>query len=310
VRARAGRHALLGGIGFPNVDDVRLVASWPSCGSEIVLHVIACAGHGPSEVAMARRRVSTVATLGDSVPVGLGDPRPDGGWRGVANLIKDALDAEWLVNPARTGARAECVRREQLPVALAARPQVAVVFVGMNDAMRADFDPRRLSHDYTAIVERLHAVGAHVVLLRYHDHSRIFWLPAPLRSALRSRVAALNAVVDAAARIGPDLTTVVDLHTVAGCYDRAAWAVDRLHPCERGHRLLAAAVVAAAGDAGFAVSRPVPLDDVDGHVVTAPERAWWLVVKGVPWLARRARDLAPLMLQGLIDELSRRFGAG
>src|SRR3712207_8762248 len=38
-----------------------------------------------------------------------------------------------LVNTGRSGARAADVRRDQLPVALAARPQIAVVFVGMNE---------------------------------------------------------------------------------------------------------------------------------------------------------------------------------
>jgi hypothetical protein len=39
--------------------------------------------------------------------------------------------------------------------------------------------------------------------------------------------------------------------------------------------------------------------------VTAVQRAAWLVVKGVPWLVRRGRDLGPVILQGLVGELLR-----
>ena len=143
------------------------------------------------------RPVGTLATLGDSTPVGLGDPLPGGGWRGFPVLLADALDAPRLVNPARTGARMASVRHEQLPAVLAARPDVAVLFAGMNDTLRSDFDPVALRADCAAVVDALRGAGAHVLLLRYHDHTRVFRLPAPLRRALQARIAALNAVTEA-----------------------------------------------------------------------------------------------------------------
>ena len=76
--------------------------------------------------------VHTLVTLGDSTPVGLGDPLPGGGWRGFPALLGVALGAPVLVNPSRTGARMACARREQLPVALTAvsagGPAVVVLF--------------------------------------------------------------------------------------------------------------------------------------------------------------------------------------
>src|SRR5690242_14136033 len=89
------------------------------------------------------QRVHTLVALGDSTAAGLGDPMPGGGWRGFAVLLADALGAR-LVNPAVTGARVADVRRDQLPVALAAEPDAVVIFVGMNDTLRSDFDPVRL----------------------------------------------------------------------------------------------------------------------------------------------------------------------
>lgn len=49
--------------------------------------------------------------------------------RGFPLLLQAALGADTLVNPSRTGARMRAVRTGQLPVVLAARPDVAVVFV-------------------------------------------------------------------------------------------------------------------------------------------------------------------------------------
>jgi hypothetical protein len=144
------------------------------------------------------------------------------------------------------------------------------------------------------------------VLARYHDHTRVFPLPAPLRSALRRRIAAVNAVIDLVAAVDPVRTSLLDLDALPGGYDRAAWSVDRLHPSERGHRLLAAGMAELLAGAGFAVPHPVSLDCADGRPVTAADRAAWLVLKGVPWAVRRGRDLGPVAAQGLVTGLLRR----
>lgn len=262
---------------------------------------VAAAAPPPAPIA-----VHTLAVLGDSTPVGLGDPLPGGGWRGFGPLLRDALGAVTLVNPARTGARMACVRREQLPVALAAAPQVAVLFAGMNDTLRSDFDPRALHADCAATVAALHGAGAHVLLARFHDHGRVFRLPAPLHRALRRRIDALNDAIDAVAATAPARTGVLALDLLPGCYERPAWAVDRLHPSEAGHRLLASGFATLLAGAGFAVPRPVPLECAGGRAVSAADRAAWLVVKGTPWLVRRGRDLGPVIVQGLLAELARR----
>lgn len=250
--------------------------------------------------------VHTLATLGDSTPVGLGDPLPGGRWRGFGPLLRDALGARTFVNPARTGARMADVRRDQLPAALAAAPQVAVLVAGMNDTLRSDFDAAALHAEFAATVAALHGAGSHVLLVRYHDHGRVFRLPAPLRRALRRRIDALNEAVDAVAATAPARTGVLALDLLPGCYERPAWAVDRLHPSEAGHRLLASGFATLLAGAGFAVPRPVPLECAGGRPVTTADRAAWLVVKGAPWLARRGRDLGPVILQGLLAELSYR----
>jgi lysophospholipase L1-like esterase len=238
--------------------------------------------------------------------VGLGDPVPGGGWRGFPVLLGAALGCTELVNPSFTGARMADVRDQQLAAAVAAAPDVAVLFVGMNDTLRSDFDPGRLRADCAAVVGALRAAGAHVVLVRYHDHTRVFRLPAPLQRALRRRILALNAATAAVAAQHPAGVGVLDLDLLPGGYERAAWAVDRLHPSELGHRMLASGLTELLAASGFAVPHPVSLECAGGREVTAAYRVAWLVVKGVPWLVRRGRDLGPVIVQSLVAEMVRR----
>src|SRR3981189_903085 len=88
------------------------------------------------------RQARRLVVLGDSTAVGLGDPLPGGGWRGVGPLVADALgvDAGGYLNPSFPGARMACVRMDQLPAALAHRADVALIVAGMNDTLRSDFN--------------------------------------------------------------------------------------------------------------------------------------------------------------------------
>jgi lysophospholipase L1-like esterase len=260
----------------------------------------------------ATRTVRSLAVLGDSGPVGVGDPLPGGGWRGFGPLLRDSFGGSVsgagsvrYTNTSFLGARMACVRQRQLPDVLPCAPDVAVLLVGMNDTLRSDFDPARLHADYDAVVGSLRAAGSTVLTVRYHDHSRVFWLPGPLRRALRQRIAQLNAVTDAVvAAHGIDC---LDLHTMEGGYHRAAWSIDRLHPSEFGHRLLAYNFGTLLERRGFAVPHRVSLTAADGREITAAHRALWLVFKGLPWLGRRSRDLVPYALSIVLrDQLSRR----
>ncbi len=228
---------------------------------------------------------------------------PGGGWRGFGPLLAQALGppgAVRLANLSVIGARMATIREEQLPAALAARPQVTVLVVGMNDTLRSDYDPVRLHAEYDEVVAALRAVGSTVLAMRYHDHSKVFWLPGSLGAALRARIAQLNAATDAvASRHG---AAVLDLHSMPGGYERAAWSVDRLHPSELGHRMLARGLADLLVAAGFAVPHPVSLTCGGGRRVTAAHRAAWLVVKGVPWLCRRGRDLVPYAVSAVLQE--------
>jgi lysophospholipase L1-like esterase len=249
------------------------------------------------DVARVAGSVQAVAVLSDSIGVGIGDPAQEGGWRGFAPLLADALGAG-LTNLSISGSRVGGVREIQLPGALRARPDVAIVLAGMNDTMRSDFDPARLFADLDTVVSSLVAVGATVIMVRYHEHHRVFPLPAFLRRALGIRIAALNDVLDAvAARHG---AAVVDLAAVPGIYSPTAWAIDRLHPSELGHRMLARAIASRLAESGHVVPGEVSLDCAGGRSA-GPLAHWaWLVFTGIPWVFRRGRDLVPYAVTALV----------
>ncbi|MGH3451712.1 MAG: SGNH/GDSL hydrolase family protein [Haloechinothrix sp.] len=248
----------------------------------------------PRIPATTLRPVSRLAVLGDSTAVGLGDPLPGGGWRGVGPLVAAALgvaSADFYHNGAFTGARMRCVRTEQLPAAVRMRPDVTLLVVGMNDTLRSDFDPAQLVEDLGAVVTALHDAGSLVLALRFHDHSRVFRLPGPLARALRARIGELNRVIDLVAERYD--VPCLDVREVSGSYELAAWSVDRLHPSELGHRMLARGFTELVAGAGFAVAEPVSLECGGGLHTGAVEHIGWLVVQGVPWLLRRGRDFLP-----------------
>jgi hypothetical protein len=102
-----------------------------------------------------------------------------------------------------------------------------------------------------------------VITAKYHEHHRVFRLPGPIGRALAGRIAALNEILDVVGErhdIG-----VLDLGAVPGIYDPRSWAVDRLHPSELGHRLLARALAAQLAAGGTTVHREVSLECAGGR---------------------------------------------
>ena len=192
------------------------------------------------------------AALGDSITVGMGDPAPGGGWRGWATLLAGTLPHPELHNLATLGALAADVERAQLPAALALRPDVASVVVGINDTLRGDFDPERTGTSIGRTVAALRAAGAEVLTIRLPDPGQMFGLPGALARPLARRMRAVNAAVDEVARRYG--TVHLDTARDPATYERRYWSVDRLHPNERGHRLIACRFHALLAAAEFPVA--------------------------------------------------------
>ncbi|QNS07424.1 SGNH/GDSL hydrolase family protein [Streptomyces xanthii] len=243
------------------------------------------------------------AALGDSLTEGIGDP-VDGRPRGWAALLAGGLTpGERPVefrNFAASGAQTGDVLTRQLPAALAFGPDLASVIVGVNDTLRRTFDVHAVATRLDTVYGAFGARGTVVLTACLPDPGALLGLPGALARPLGRRQDAVNSVVHALSeRHGALHLHACDDGWVA---DRALWSADRLHPGERGHRLLAArahAVLAAAGVArgtapDLAPERPAP---------TRAAGLWWLATAGTGWVARRCTDLLPNLLALAADEV-------
>jgi lysophospholipase L1-like esterase len=126
--------------------------------------------------------VTTFAALGDSITLGIGDPVPAGAdrtaWRGWAGLLADGLIEPELHILAASGARVADIERDQLPPALALRPDIASVVFGINDTLRPGFDPGLIESSAARTVGALHASGAQVLTMRLPDPAGCLACPA------------------------------------------------------------------------------------------------------------------------------------
>jgi lysophospholipase L1-like esterase len=232
------------------------------------------------------------AALGDSATVGIGDPVP-GGWRGWSRLLSSALATAYDVsycNLAVSGATSTDVLHGQLADAVAHRPDLASLVVGVNDTMRAGWHPGRVREELMTCASALHDAGATLLTARFHDHGAVFGLPGVLRRPLQARIEAVNAVYDEVhATFGGHR---IDLAARPDVFDRTFWSVDRLHPSELGHRTLARGYADLLTAAGLEFEPP-SLEPEGGRPVGWRQDVVWMVRQGAPWVGRRARDLGP-----------------
>ena len=162
-----------------------------------------------------------------------GSPRP---WR--ATTSPDLRYA----NLAIRGCRARDVRERQLDAALALRPDLASVVVGMNDLLRHDYDADGVVRDVEETIAALH--GGRVP--RGHDD-----LPGHRPDAAgdgagcaRARWSSTGGWSRWRARYD---VPVLDLFPLEMCGDPALWSHDRIHGSSEGHRRIAAGMAEVMG---------------------------------------------------------------
>lgn len=246
--------------------------------------------------------MTTFVALGDSITLGIGDPvrlppagtsRGPRGWRGWAVLLSQTLPEPDLHIVAGNGACMAELERDQLPAALQLRPDVASVVIGVNDTLRPNFDADRIGEAAAHTVGALRAAGAQVLTMRLPDPGRMLGMPDLLARPLARRAGQLNDAIDAVARrFG---TLHFDAASDAEVYDPRMWAVDRLHPSERGHRLIARRFHALLAEAGHRMGAAPGAEPVNQPPSKAEQLAW-MATKGTAWVARRSTDLVPSLL--------------
>jgi lysophospholipase L1-like esterase len=246
--------------------------------------------------------MTTFVALGDSITLGVGDPvrvaDPETGqsrraWRGWAALLAEGLCDPELHIVAGNGACSVDVERDQLPRALQLRPEVASVVVGINDTLRPNFDPARIESAAAHTIGALRAAGAEVLTLRLPDPGRMLGAPSFFARPLARRAREINAVMDGLAeRFG---TVHFDAAGDEVVYDKRMWAVDRLHPSERGHRHIARRFHQMLAAKGFPVGLE-PDPEPGNRPPTKAAQFAWMATKGTAWVVRRSTDLVPNLL--------------
>lgn len=230
--------------------------------------------------------------LGDSQTEGLGDGDDVRGLRGCADRLAEELakgSPDLLyANLAVRGRLAGQVRAEQLPAALALRPDLATVVAGMNDLLRRRFDADEVGGHLEAMFAALTGQGARVATVTFPDIGRL----TPLARPLGPRVLALNARIrEAAGRHG---VVIADMSAHEVVTDPRLWSPDRLHASPLGHERIAAAVAHAFGLPGSddTWTQPLPLSPGASAAtrlrVVGAELRWVGGFLG-PWLLRRVR---------------------
>ncbi|MER7167191.1 SGNH/GDSL hydrolase family protein [Micromonospora sp. NPDC000207] len=219
-------------------------------------------------------RWGSYVAVGDSFTEGMDDAYPDGTYRGWADLVATRLAAEAgpefrYANLAIRGRRFAGVVGEQVPLALAMKPDLISFAAGGNDILRRTFDPDTMISRFETVVGDLRGSGADLILFRFAD----LMARLPGQRLVAPRVELLNRVVgETAERHGAIL---VDLYADDTYLNPLLWSTDRLHLSEVGHRRVAAQVLDALG---------VGCDEQWMLVPPHPEPS--------PWLAARAADLS------------------
>jgi len=231
--------------------------------------------------------------LGDSFTEGLWDA-PDGTdapMRGWADLLAARLSARRAqagaapleyANLAVRGRRLAPIVDDQVPAALALRPDLVSLVGGGNDLLRPDGDPDRLAARLEAAVVRLRRSGADVLLATGFDTAE-----SPVVRLTRSKVAVYNTMIWSIAR--RQGAHVVDLWGMRALHDWRMWADDRIHLTTAGHERVAQAALVGLGlepdtpdwDDPLAPLPPAPFVD------RARANARWLRVHAAPWAGRR-----------------------
>jgi lysophospholipase L1-like esterase len=225
--------------------------------------------------------------MGDSFTEGLDDPRPDGTYRGWADIVAECLaEREPGLRYANLGVRGRLLSQivvEQVPRALAMRPDLVSLVGGVNDMLRPSFDAAVLHRRLDRAVGQLREGGSDVLLVVGVNPT----VRSRALARLMPRVVALNeAVADVARRWE---CYPVDLFGASVFDDPRMWAADRLHLAPAGHERVAGAYLQALGLGDGSWREPLPPQGTPAWAVARRDDAAWLRSHLLPWIGRRAR---------------------
>jgi phosphatidylinositol alpha 1,6-mannosyltransferase len=172
--------------------------------------------------------------LGDSLPVGVGDPVegiPHVGWADqVAAIFREENPDLLFTNLGEAGCRACAVRAVQLPKALELCPDLVSIQVGSNDAVDRAWSPQDYYETLSSIVKPLSSQEAKILMLTSHNPAGLPRKMGVIGRRFKEMVEIMRIVSKEYDAIFVDLTS-----SKAGSH-LDHWSADRWHPNARGYR--------------------------------------------------------------------------
>lgn len=242
----------------------------------------------PVPAARPRPGWSRYVALGDSLTEGLCDTSrmPAGQYRGWADRLAQLLAHEGTArepfryaNLAVRSRRVRDLTAEQLPRAVALRPDLVSILMGANDLVGRRADVIALAAELESAVRVLRATGADVLLVTpFLPRRRASLLFARRFAQFASELRRIAEATDA---------MLLDLEALPTIGDLDLWADDKVHLRSRGHRFLAyrAADVLGVPDAEALGGLDAALHAEDDPVAQGS----WLSRDALPWVWRRVR---------------------
>ncbi len=227
--------------------------------------------------------------IGDSQTEGLWDGDDTVGFLGFADRLAAMLESLYpglrYANLAIRGKRVAHVLQEQVPQALAMRPDLITVCAGMNDVIQPgrSFGPALIDLEcaYAALAES----GATVVTTTFPNVAQFL----PLGRLVSARLNRINDAIRAATdRYGFRL---VDLYSAPSMRELDTWYIDRVHASTKGHILFAAAAAEALNlpDSNHDWAEASPNPTRRSFAGGAYEQLRWTQDSFFPWIWRRLR---------------------
>jgi hypothetical protein len=186
-------------------------------------------------------------------------------------------------NLAIRGRTTERILREQVPEAVAQKPDFVTFAAGVNDLLTPSWEPARTFTAFDAALRQLREAGAEVLVVAFGDPRN----RASIKR-LRSRFELLNRGTVMLAREHGCM--LLDFWPLTAYAADEYWSEDRLHLSARGHEVTAAAAAEAIGIGDGAWRDAVaPWDGPPRllHRVQADGR--WIIKHAGPWVMRRVR---------------------
>ena len=243
--------------------------------------------YGVSETGYGR-----YVAIGDSQTEGLWDGDDAVGFVGFADRLAALLDSHYpglhYANLAIRGKLVADVLTEQVPLALAMRPDLITVCVGMNDVIQPGWSFGRALTDLEYVYAALAESEATVVTTTFPNVAQFL----PLGRLVSGRLARINDAIRAAAEQYD--FRLVDLYSAPSMRDLDTWDIDRVHASTKGHILFAAA-------AAEALNLPGSNHDwaeASGSLTRLPFKSRtygqlrWAHEKLMPWVWRRLRGMS------------------